>query len=503
MKYLLLLVMVVVLGCSEENTLVIGDSIESCQEMVGEVYDACREGVQKDSVDNNEKNNVGQESSAIKKDEVSDEVSSSLRRGNVESSGEEIDDPESYEAHPPAGNDGSSSSERDDLAWGSSSDDATDKPRYIDPDIEIIQTGTPNWLSRKGTSLYDSKGNKVRLTGVNWFGFETSSKVMHGLWGADYKVMLQLMVDLGFNSIRIPWANVIIGDDEAVQVNSYEMNAELVGKNPIEALVVIANEAQRLGLKIILDNHSRVNDAYMTEDLWYTESFSEQQWIDDWKYIADVFKDNDAVIAMDLNNEPHDRATWGSGDPKLDWAMAAEKCGNAILEVNPNVLIMVEGVEGWDGMDTPEGEGYWWGGSLVGVKDRPIVLTNPEKLVYSPHEYGPTVFEQEWFKTDDFPSNMPGIWDTQFGFIAKEGEGHLFIGELGIKGKGGDDEIWFDAFLKYMEESKESYSWTFWAWNPNSGDTGGILEYDWETVVQWKVDYLKPYLAPLIGNGNG
>jgi aryl-phospho-beta-D-glucosidase BglC (GH1 family) len=39
-------------------------------------------------------------------------------------------------------------------------------------------------------------------------------------------------------------------------------------------------------------------------------------------------------------------------------------------------------------------------------------------------------------------------------------------------------------------------SWTFWSLNPNSGDTGGILQDDWKTVHQWKMNLLQPYLAP-------
>ncbi len=35
-------------------------------------------------------------------------------------------------------------------------------------------------------------------------------------------------------------------------------------------------------------------------------------------------------------------------------------------------------------------------------------------------------------------------------------------------------------------------SWTFWSWNPNSGDTGGILANDWRTVNQNKMAYLTP-----------
>ena len=33
-------------------------------------------------------------------------------------------------------------------------------------------------------------------------------------------------------------------------------------------------------------------------------------------------------------------------------------------------------------------------------------------------------------------------------------------------------------------------SWTYWAWNPNSGDTGGVLQADWRTVNSAKMDLL-------------
>ena len=42
--------------------------------------------------------------------------------------------------------------------------------------------------------------------------------------------------------------------------------------------------------------------------------------------------------------------------------------------------------------------------------------------------------------------------------------------------------------------------YTFWALNPNSGDTGGILANDWSSVVQWEMDHLKPILHDRIPN---
>ena len=41
-------------------------------------------------------------------------------------------------------------------------------------------------------------------------------------------------------------------------------------------------------------------------------------------------------------------------------------------------------------------------------------LSNPEKLVYSPHVYGPSVYQQHYFDDQRFPANMPEVrvWRT-------------------------------------------------------------------------------------------
>ena len=66
------------------------------------------------------------------------------------------------------------------------------------------------------------------------------------------------------------------------------------------------------------------------------------------------------------------------------------------------------------------------------------------------------------------------------------------------------DAPWLDAITSYMAgdldnngttdipAGNKGVSWTFWSWNPNSGDTGGILASDWHTVNQNKIAYLTP-----------
>ncbi|GAA3620710.1 cellulase family glycosylhydrolase [Flavivirga jejuensis] len=358
-----------------------------------------------------------------------------------------------------------------------------------------------NFLNTSGNKLFDSAGNEVRLTGVNWFGFETSLYSPHGIWSRDTKSVLKQIKDLGFNTIRIPWCNEMLNPEASITINSFgtdpysgvsPMNAEEATlSKPIELLDVIVNWCQENNIKIVLDNHSRAADGFLNEAYWYTDTFSEQEWIADWIFLANRYKNFSAVVAMDLNNEPHG-STWGDSNPSTDWNKAAERCGNAILEVHPDVLIIVEGVGEF------EGDSYWWGGQLKGVTKYPVQLSNPSKLFYSAHEYGPEVAPQDWFDSSDFPNNMPAIWNEHFHYLYENNTSPLFIGEFGIKNQ--SNATAYTWYTEWMDFMGSIYSWTFWTMNPNSGDTGGILMDDWTSVNQWKMDVLSPHFAPLIPN---
>jgi endoglucanase len=371
------------------------------------------------------------------------------------------------------------------------------------------QTITKNFLSTSGNKLVNASGKEVRLTGVNWFGFETAMYKPHGLWSRDMKSVLKQIKDLKFNCVRIPWTDAMLNTGVTIQIDSYgtdpytgvsPMNGDIKNiTTPILLLDQLIKYCQELNLKVILDNHARIADGYLSETIWYSSTVSEAKWIENWVFMANRYKDYDAVIGLDLDNEPHGKvagspqtATWGNSNPATDWNKAVERCGNAILNVNPNVLIVAEGIESYGG------DNYWWGGNLIGAKTYPIVLSKTNKLIYSPHEYGPTVFEQPWFSESNFPANMTAIWDKYFGYLYNNNTSPLLVGEFGIKTAGGKDEVWIKSFLTYMGSK---YSWTFWCFNPDSGDTGGIVGDDWSTLVQWKYDLLKPYLAAEILNG--
>ena len=97
------------------------------------------------------------------------------------------------------------------------------------------------------------------------------------------------------------------------------------------------------------------------------------------------------VVGVDLRNEIREdikhlqKPNWGKKDLN-DWHLAATTAGNMILNANPDQLIIVEGMNYALDMDP--------------IKDKPIELKLPNKLVYSFHLYSFSCFDFNGY--DDF-----------------------------------------------------------------------------------------------------
>jgi len=348
-------------------------------------------------------------------------------------------------------------------------------------------------LSTNGTKIVDARGQTVLLKGVNWFGIETELHAPYGLQSRDYKDMLAQIKSLGYNMIRLPYSVQSLRSSNMGGVNfQLGSNQELLNKSPLQVMDAVIQEADRQGLLILLDSH-RLNDQRIPE-LWYEDGFTEADWIDTWKMLADRYKNQSNVIGADLKNEPHGRASWGTNDQGTDWRLAAERAGNAILAVNPNWLIVVEGVE--ENVPGQKLARHWMGGNLEGVERFPVRLSRPNKLVYSPHEYGPGVFNQTWFSEPSFPNNLPSRWETGFNYIVSKGIAPVFVGEFGGRqvDNTSKEGIWQRQFVNYIRQNNLNFA--YWSWNPNSSDTGGILQDDWRTVHADKQELLRGILNP-------
>jgi endoglucanase len=363
------------------------------------------------------------------------------------------------------------------------------------PDVAAVSYHLPSPISgplhTSGGKLVDSSGRVVHLSGVNWFGFETSTFAPHGLQARNWRDMLAQIAHAGFNTIRLPYSNQLFDADSKPQGIDYTLNPDLVGLQGLALMDKIVQGAEQLGLKIILDQHRP--DAYAQSNLWYTDHLPESRWISDWVMLAKHYRGNPAIIGADLHNEPHGQATWGDGSMATDWRLAAERGGNAILAVNPDWLILVEGIEQF------QGDSYWWGGNLEGAAQFPVRLSQPDKLVYSAHDYGPSVWMQSWFQAPDFPRNLPSFWQKHWSYLQLQNTTPVLMGEFGGQSMGADLEgIWQRALVAYLKANQISY--TYWSWNPDSGDTGGLLEPDWKTLDPAKMDVLSAYQWPLLDN---
>jgi aryl-phospho-beta-D-glucosidase BglC (GH1 family) len=275
---------------------------------------------------------------------------------------------------------------------------------------------------------------------------------------------------------------------------NFQLNPDLQNMNPIQCLDIVLKYCNLIQLNVILDRHSAKSDNYQNEDLWYIPGdmyYNEDQFISDWVMLAQRYHGTN-VIGADLWNEPKGQATWGTNNYDTDWNKAAERVGEAILAVNSNWLIIVEGV----------GTNTWWGGNLQGVAFNPISLSQQNKVVYSVHEYSFDSYNQTWLMNSTFPSNLKNHWNSYFGFIVQQQIAPVFIGAFGTSFKYPKDSVWLTTWSKYingdynldgvidLSAGQKGMSYSSWPIDPYS-NIGGILGTDWSAVDQRKISFLK------------
>ena len=225
-------------------------------------------------------------------------------------------------------------------------------------------------------------------------------------------------------------------------------------------------------------------------------------------------------------------AKWDDSTDENNWKYAAEQGAAAVLAQNPNLLIMVEGVEAYP--KTNEGKswtdpfidyahydepgpyyGAWWGANFHGVREYPIDLGQYQsQLVYSPHDYGPEVYKQTWFYLGDEVTDADGkvtdvgktfsretlledYWYESWAFLAEENIAPLLMGEWGgwvddEHDKTGENRHWLQEIRDYMIDMHIHH--TFWCFNENSSDTGGLVYDNFEKWDEVKYEFVKPAL---------
>lgn len=399
-------------------------------------------------------------------------------------------------------------------------------PSTAVPSVTPSQTaGEPksgdDWLHVEGTNICDKYGNKVWLTGANWFGFNCRERMLLDSYHSNIVADIEQVADKGINVVRMPiatdllyaWSQGIYPESTDTSYN----NKDLAGLNSFELFNFMLENFKRVGIKVIVDVHGAETDNMgHNYPVWYKGVITENVFKSSWVWFANHYKNDDTIIGFDLKNEPHtnvgdikikaESAIWDDSKDENNWKRVAQETALEILDVHPHALIFVEGVEiypkdsiwdddsintsAWGGRD----DYYctWWGGNLRGVKDYPIDLGKYQsQLVYSPHDYGPIVFNQKWFQgdfetADDAEASQimyDKCWRDNWAYIMEDGIAPLLIGEWGGITEGTHSLLdlnkkYLRAMRDYIISNKYSLHHTFWCINIDSADTNGLFTRD-------------------------
>lgn len=390
------------------------------------------------------------------------------------------------------------------------------------------------WLHGEGTQLYTAWNTPITLKAINWYGFEYAPFVPGGLDRAPLDSILATLHRLGFNAVRILFADATV-EWNPVVTQGLDANPELRGMHSLDIMQRIIERAHAHGIRVILCN-SRSEPGRGPEiatGLWYTAQFPASAWVNNWITLATRFKNDSAFVGADLRNEPHIVGSstnmdsylelgplWGSYHGVYyhdrDWRWTAETLGNRLLQINPNLLIIVEGIQWYYDPFRNELTGALWGSNLVGVQYDTVVLSRPSQLVYSVHEYGPNMWRGGWFNPNTTYQSLSQRWDQLWGYLFNAPrfmQAPIFVGEFGTcddlpscinDSNPTSQGFWFSSFIKYMKAHPQA-GWAYWALNPEGpfvpyeDDFYSLMYFDWYHVHS----YIVQGLAPLLAEPNG
>lgn len=366
----------------------------------------------------------------------------------------------------------------------------------LPPWYEGLPTGEINFVAEGG--FLWANGARFYIKGINWFGSEgrDGAGPPLGLDKHDIAWYMRFLTDNGFNAIRFLFNHETILSDPTLDppdeakygVGAPWESPELEGYSYVDMFVKLAEVAAEHGILVMLTCHRLRPSAWPGDGKWFDSVITEERVKESWDKLADRLCAQWNVFAVDLQNEPHG-SSWGLGmGEKSDWGHAAERLGNHVLSRCRRWLIMVEGI-GYDpgSSDQDPAGGIFWGENLAGALQQPVQLSDPSKLVFSPHTYGPSVYEQDYFNSPIFPQNMPDIWDARFSFAPIKLGVPVVIGELGGFYTG-NDKVWQDWAVEFIKE--RGIGIFYFALNPGSEDTGGLLLEDYTTPESAKLELL-------------
>lgn len=355
-------------------------------------------------------------------------------------------------------------------------------------------------LRTAGRHIVDANGQRYKLASVNWYGASDVDFVPGGLDFRHRDGIAATIKAMGFNSVRFPYSDQMVLENPIIPVelisanldlldaydlkydNTSRRKDELQGPRALDVFKACVDSLTDAGLTVIINDH--ITNAHwcdgknLCDSSWKNSHLgpickikqTTESWIENWKTVMTPHINNPLVIGADLRNEP--RGLWGT----MTWDMfatACEKASEALLELNPNWLMFVEGVSSAN--------------DCSGARLRPVQLSIPDRVVYSSHIYswsgwgslGKTYGKRPY---ESFARDM----DKNWGYLLASNTAPVWAGEFGAPDHAkGEDRHYWNNLMKYLLEWDVDFG--YWALNPRKPnferESYGLLEDDWETPI--------------------
>ena len=247
-----------------------------------------------------------------------------------------------------------------------------------------------------GRHIVDAHGHRFKLASINWYGASDIYFVPGGLESRHRSEIAATIKEMGFNSVRFPYSDQMVVENPIIPPEHIKANLDLFdghelgdnrlsdrkssGLRALDVYKACIEAMTDAGLAVIPNNH--ITNAHwcdgknLCDASWKNSHYGSlckihqttETWMDHWKTIMEPHIHNPLVIGADLRNEP--RGLWGTITWN-SWATAAEKASEALLAMQPNWLMFIEGISSAN--------------DCSGATDRPVELSVSGRVVYSSH----------------------------------------------------------------------------------------------------------------------
>jgi hypothetical protein len=276
-----------------------------------------------------------------------------------------------------------------------------------------------------------------QIRGIAWFGLETEHRDLMCTWTHGIEWNLKKIENLGFNVVRIPFSyDYVKRGDWHVMDNLFE-------------------EVKKTNLSLVLDYH-RLQETHQSFKP-YNELVTFDHFLSSWETILKRYEYHPQLVGVDIWNEYQ-------GTNYVEWNNLARQIVS-FIDSRFSHRLWVYWVQGTK-----------WSGSIhdVFLDD----MSCSDRIIYVVHKY--------WFSdTEPLEQN----WDWSFG---NHTSAKINVGEWGYISDNPKEIDWAVRFVKWLKV-KGIHNSFFWTWSFNSGDTGGVLLPNCETVDCKKMYLLKNY----------